>query len=138
MTINSQQWKVLGAMLFGSAGPIAWLLSHKLGFSDADAKVWLDFLAALTPLIAGVFITAKQTTTAQVQAVAGMPAEEHAAAVAKLSDEDQAKLAAALPDKAVVTAAGGMTGVTVNVDRTATSGARDAAFDRSVSGVNPT
>ncbi len=131
--LNAQQWKLIGAMLLGSTGPIAWLLSHKLGLSDADTKMWLDFIAAFTPLLAGVFITATQTNAAQSQAVATMPPEEKATAFANLSDKDQASIAAALPDKAVVVAAGTVPGVQVHAQLgVAPQAVMDAALDPKV------
>ncbi len=114
--LNPQQWKVIGAMLLGATGPFAWLMSRKLGMSDADIKMWLDVIATLTPLIAGGFVAKTQTNAAQVQAVATMPVDEKAKALATVSDAGRASIAAALPDKAVVIAAGSMPGVQVHVD----------------------
>lgn len=100
--LNTQQWKLIAAMLLGSTGPVAWLLSKKLGLSDADTKMWLDFIAAFTPIVAGVVITAGSTNSAQVQAVVTMPPEDKAKALEKVSAPALASIAAAFPDEAKV------------------------------------
>jgi hypothetical protein len=116
--LNAQQWKMIGAMLLGATGPVAWLLSKKLGLSDADTKMWLDFIAAVTPIIAGVFITAGQTNAAQVQAVAAMPAVDKVKAMESVPAPGLASIASALPDATVVSAAGDVAGTQVHVDAT--------------------
>lgn len=135
--LNTQQWKIVGTALLGSTGPVAWILSRKLGLSDADTRMWLDAIATVTPLIATVLLASQQTNAAQVQAVAKMPDDERVKAMAAVPPPAQAAIAAALPDKTVVAAAGAMPGVEVVVDTTAPAGARAAAHDENVPGVNP-
>lgn len=135
--LNAQQWKVVGAMLFSSTGPIAWILSRQFGLNDADTKMWLDVLAPLTLAIGTILAASTQTNTAQAQAVAAMPDAERVKALATVPPPALASIAAALPDATVVTAAGAMPGVEVTVDHTAPAGARAAAHDANVPGVNP-
>lgn len=114
--LNPQQWKVIAGMLFGATGPLAWFLSNKLGMSDADTKMWLDLVAVVMPVIAGVFITAGQTNAAQVQAVAAMPAVDKVKAMETVPAPGLASIANALPDATVVAAAGDVSGAQVHVD----------------------
>lgn len=71
--LNPQQWKTIGALLLGSTGPFAWLLSRHFGMADSDIKVWLDLVATLTPIVAGAFITASKSDTAMVKDAASLP-----------------------------------------------------------------
>lgn len=71
--LNPQQWKAIGAMLLGTTGPIAWLLSRYFGLADSDIKMWLDFVAAVTPLVAGAFITASKSDTGLAKDAASLP-----------------------------------------------------------------
>lgn len=135
--LNAQQWKVVGSVLFAGTGPVAWILSKQFGLNDADTKMWLEFLAMITPVIGTLLAAATQTNAAQAQAVAAMPDQERVKALAAVPPPAQAAIAAALPDATVVAAAGAMPGVEVLVDHTAPPGARAAAHDENVPGVNP-
>ena len=123
--LNPQQWKMVGAMLLGATGPLAWLLDKKLGLSDNDVKMWLDFAALIMPTIGGAIVTKLTSRASQIIAAKQMP------------ESVQTQLISALPDKSILTAAGSLEGVKVKVSENASPSALDAAHDPSVPGVKP-
>lgn len=102
--LNEQQWKIIGKALLGSTGPVVWLLTKKLGLSDEDARLWVDALVAVTPILATVWIASAQTDRAQVANVATMPPEEKIKAMANIPPPAFAKIAEVMPDDAKVNA----------------------------------
>lgn len=98
MGINKEQWKVLAQALFATTGPLAWLLSRKLGLSDAEAAMWLNFAAVLTPVIATAFLAAGRSNAAQGAAIASASPEVQAQIVSKLPDEVKIAAATTVPD----------------------------------------
>lgn len=71
--LNPQQWKLIGTMALGSTGPAAWLMSRKLGMAPDDIKMWLDFLALLTPVVAAGFVTASKSDPAMTKDAGTVP-----------------------------------------------------------------
>jgi len=102
--LNQEQWKVIYQSLFAATGPLAWVLSKKLGLSTDDTKMWLDVIASLTPILATAWMAASRTEKSQVQAVANMSDDKKSTAVASLTIDDQARIAASLSNKAVAAA----------------------------------
>ncbi len=78
------------------------LLMQRQGLSEGDAKMWLDFIAMVTPVIAGVFITNASTNAKQVEAIVKMPDDEKAKALENVSPIALAGITAAMPDEAKV------------------------------------
>lgn len=113
--LNPQQWKLLGGLLFAGTGPLAWILSRYFGMADVDVKMWLDFAAVITSVVGGGVILNASTNAKQVEAVvvSMSPADKVKALEAQPAPALQS-LAAALPDQALVRAAGDVPGVQVH------------------------
>lgn len=102
--LNPQQWKIIGAALFGATGPVAKFLSSYFGLSAEETKMWLDVLMVVTPVVGTALLTAFSTNAQQIQAVAQMPVEEKIKAIANIPAPAFAQIAEALPDEAKVEA----------------------------------
>lgn len=136
--MNSKQWEVLLATLFGSGGPVAAILIQSFGWAPEKVAPWLTLVSIITPIVAGAFLASRQTNSAQVASVASMPPAVQATAVASLPDAAQAALATSLPDKAVLEATHAMPGVAVTVDTSvASAGAVAAANNSALPNVQP-
>lgn len=125
--LNAEQCKVIKQALFGATGPIAWVLTKYLGLSTDDTKMWLDTAAALTPVIATVWMTASRSGTAQVNAIRAM------------TDVDKARAFASAEPDIRVAAAASVEGATVVVDtKTAPPAVTDMATDPRQPSIIPT
>lgn len=135
--LNEQQLKVIGKAMFGSTGLVIWILTKKFGLSDEEARMYVDALLVIFPIIATAWIAAGQTTAAQIQNVTQIPLEEKARVISELPKPDVEKIAAALPEAVVITAAGSYQGVEVKVGDDASDSAKAVANDENAPGVSP-
>lgn len=136
--MTADQLKQPLAVLVGILG--GWLVGSKTLTEEQWgqlANLILEYGPGLFAAAATAYVAWRNRPKGQMAAVAAMDPVTKAAAMATLPETAQVGLAAAIPDKAVVTAAGAMQGVDIKVDKSASPGARAAAADPSVAGVNP-
>lgn len=136
--MNADQIKQPLAVIVGLIG--GWLVGSKKLTEEQwgqIANLILQYGPGVIGAAAAAYVGWRNRPKGQALAVATMPDAVKAAAVASLPEDQQSRLAAALPDKAIVGAAGAMTGVEVKVDQTASPAAQAAAVDPSVPGVRP-
>lgn len=136
--MNEDQIKQPLAVIVGIIG--GWLVGSKKLTEEQWGQIAnfiLQYGPGLIAAAGAAYVGWRNRPKGQVAAVAAMDPATKATAMATLSPTAQIGLVAALPDKAVVTAAGAMQGVDVKVDTTASAGALAAAHDPNVAGVNP-
>ena len=125
--LNTEQWTVLKHALFAATGPLAWILTKQLGLSTEDTKMWLEFLAAVTPIWATALMARNRST------------ENQGAAIAAMNPEDKLKAMAKVPAGAKIAAAAAVPGTTIVVNtRVAPDSAVHAAEDDTLPNVLPT
>lgn len=135
--MNLDQILSLVRTLLAAGGPISGLLVM-YGMPGDKAALWLSVaLIVVPPLVSAVWGVLNKTAANKVATVAAMAPADKATAMATLSLAAQVDMATAIPDKAMVTAAGALSGVNVTVASNASEGAKAAAQDPAVEGVNP-
>lgn len=139
--LNGRQWQLVYQSLVAAAGPLAKFISLFFGIdaSVTKAKVdaALDLLTVITPIIGLVWMVLTSKDSDLLKNVATMKADDRANAAAKLEPEALHQIVAAMPEKTIVAAAGAMPDVKVRVGENAPAGAKEAALDANVPGVNP-
>lgn len=139
--MTEKQWQLIYQSLIGLSGPLAKFISLFFDLDQVQVKTKLDaaltLIAVITPLISAIWMVFTTKASDQLKNVASLPPDQAAVAAAQLPPATVVSIANVLPDKAILTAAGGLEGVNVVVDRTASTGAKAAAHDPNVPGVNP-
>lgn len=141
MTITEKQWQLIYQSLVGLSGPAAKFVSLFFNLDESATKAKIDavlnIIALLTPIISTVWIVVTNKPVDQLRSVASLPPEQITSAAAQLPPAAVDNVAGGLPDKTIVSAAGGLAGVNVVVGKSASPGAKEAANDPNVPGVNP-